>query len=108
VTLEQILILAAVFVLVPLLNALVRALRRRLVGPTPRESGSRAPETSAPVRMPSLPLDSPRRAAGGAPPPLTDVLQSRRRPKVRIASAQEARRGILLMTVLGPCRGLEP
>jgi hypothetical protein len=98
-------------VLVPLLNVLVRMLRRRLAGPPPREPGPRAPEI--PGRAPTLSssLGARRGEARGIPPaisqpPLTEVLQPRRRPKVRIGSAREARRGIVLMAVLGPCRGL--
>ena len=33
---------------------------------------------------------------------------SRRRPRVRVGSARDARRAIVLIAVLGPCRGLEP
>jgi hypothetical protein len=112
VTLEQILVVA-VLVLAPLLNVLVRVLRRRLAGPAPRESGPKAPETPARLRTLSSSLGAQRGGAGGIPPsvpqpPLTEVLRPRRRPKVRIGSAREARRGIVLMAVLGPCRGLEP
>ena len=111
-TLEQLLILA-LFVLVPLLNVLVRVLKRRLAGPAPQESGPQAPETPARVRTLSLPLGARRGEARGIPPSVsqptrTEGLQPRRRPKVRIGSAREARRGIVLMAVLGPCRGVEP
>ena len=111
-TLEQILVVA-VLVLAPLLNVLVRVLRRRFAGPAPPESGPEAPEAPARVRMVSSALGAQRGQAGGIPPsvpqpPLTEVLRPRRRPKVRIGSAREARRGIVLMAVLGPCRGLEP
>jgi hypothetical protein len=112
VSLEQILVVA-VLVLAPLLNVLMRVLRRRHGGPAPQESGSRAPEAPARLRTVPSSIGAPHGEAGGIrpsvpQPPLTGVLRSRRRPKVRIGSAREARRGILLMAVLGPCRGLEP
>jgi hypothetical protein len=112
VTLEQILVVA-LLVLVPLLNALVRVLRRRLAGPPPPESGPRASETPGHVRRVSSSLGGQRGEAGGLPPsvpppPLAGVLQPRRRPKLRIGSARAARRAIVLMAVFGPCRGLEP
>ena len=111
-TLKQILILA-VFVLVPLLNVLVRMLRRRLAAPAPQQSEPQAPETPARVRTLSSPRGPRRGEAGGIlpsvpQPPLAEVLWTRRRPKVRIGSEREVRRGIVLMAVLGPCRGLEP
>jgi hypothetical protein len=111
VTLEQIL-LVAVFVLVPLLNALVRVLRRRVADSAPRESRPGTPEI--PPRAQALPPSlrasrgEARRISPSLPPPLTAVLGPRRRPEVRIAGPPEARRGIVLMAVLGPCRGLEP
>ena len=42
--------------------------------------------------------------------PVTPIRSSRIRKKVRIepGNLQEMRRGIVLMTVLGPCRALEP
>jgi hypothetical protein len=111
VTLEQILVVA-IFVLVPLLNVLLRALRRRLAGPPPREPGPEAPGMPARVPVPFPAPGAPRAEAGGirprVPPPLPEALRPRRRPQARIASAREARRAIVLMAVLGPCRGLEP
>jgi hypothetical protein len=108
---EQILMLA-VFVLVPLLNLVVRLLRRHLAGQLPRETQPEAPDTPARVRtLPSGP--SARRAEARAipprvPPPVAAARRSRRRPRVHLGSAREVRRGLVLMAVLGPCRGLEP
>lgn len=103
---EQLLILA-VFVLVPLLNALVRALKRRIASPAGRESRPQPPETpvhgSPPYSPPSRRRDE---ARGTAEPPRTEVLQSRRRPRVRIGSAKDMRRAVVLMTVLERCLGL--
>lgn len=109
-TLEQILVVA-VLVLVPLLNFLARALRRHLPGPTAPEPGAGAPEPPAPSRPLPLPLGALRGEVGGIPrrltlPPPTDG--PRRRPKARIGGVREARRAIVLLAVLGPCRGLDP
>jgi hypothetical protein len=111
VTLEQFLILA-VFVLVPLINVLVRVLRKRLEIARPQQSGPEA------VNVPPLDRTLPALVARGresrgilptAPskPPAPSPARGRR-PRVRVGSMREARRAIALIAVLGSCRGLEP
>lgn len=108
---EQILLLL-VFVLVSLLNLLVRWLQRRAREtqrrlPEPRAPAADAPEGRPPAHMPprtrviepALPREGARRAPA-APPPIT------RRPRP-LGGRAAARRAIVAMTVLGPCRGLE-
>jgi hypothetical protein len=47
----------------------------------------------------------PRRTPPPAVPPLVATHQ---RPPMRLGSRQEVRRGLVLMTILGPCRAFEP
>jgi hypothetical protein len=67
-------------------------------------------EPEAPPRLSPLRASPPTPHAGprGAPlleTPLPDV--TRRRARSHLGSLQEVRRGIVLMTILGPCRALE-
>ena len=109
-SLEQ-LLLFAVLLLVPLLNFLVRRMRRHLAAgtrPGVEPDGSvtrpRAEAVAPPIaraaraRQPLRRLEPPRAAAPA---------RARRRPQVAVRSRSEARRGIVLMTVLGPCRALD-
>jgi hypothetical protein len=109
-SLEQ-LVLIAVFVLVPLLNFLVRVLGRRF--------GARAPAEPVPMAVPA-PSSSqraspgvrrrtvPGRSAGASSPPDSRPAGARRRLPLQLESAHAVRRAIVLMAVLGPCRGLAP
>jgi hypothetical protein len=51
------------------------------------------------------PAVAPRRTPPPAVPPLVAI---RQRAPVGLGSRQDVRRGIVLMTILGPCRALEP
>lgn len=69
------------------------------------------PERTSPERMPfevapagRRPVPPPRAAA--ASPPLPATARGPRRMQPRL-SRQEARRGMVLREILGPCRGLE-
>lgn len=111
-TLEQVLILA-VFVLVPLINVLVRVLRKRLEIARPQHSGPEAANTPPHGgTLPAAPVGRGRESRGILPtappkPPVPPPARGRR-PRVRVGSMREARRAIALIAVLGPCRGLEP
>lgn len=111
---EQILLLL-VFVLVPLINVLVRWLQRRVreqqrpatvepraAEPVVREERPPVPvPPRVPVTEPALPREGFRKAPP-APPP---------RPVIRRAGSLggrlAVRRAVVAMTILGPCRGLE-
>ena len=104
---------------VVLVNAIWPWLRRRLEAGMPREREREAPEAArgakvAPQRpapapgrplAPSRPREGPMRAPlpAAAPPAGT-----RRKARWPVTSLRDARHGIVLMTLLGPCRGLEP
>lgn len=108
----QILFMVAL-VLAPLLSLLMRAVKRRLEGGARRDGWSEAPSVPASPRTPPVPAIGagarPRgtpagRATGVA---ATSVAAGGRAPS-GLGTHREVRRGIVLMTVLGTCRALEP
>jgi len=108
-TYEQLLILLMLaFVL--LLNVVVHALKKRVEGEGLRARKPEVPEISPRARRPP-PVVAPRRpheAPGTAPMPLTvPPVTLRRRPPVPVEDLRTVRHGIVLMTILRPCRALE-
>jgi hypothetical protein len=106
----QVLLFAAI-VLTPLFSLLMRAVKRRLEGKAPRDLGPEAPSVPTPVRLPipparaaARPRDTSRNRATG----MVATSAAGGRALSRLGSEREVRRGIVLMTVLGPCRALEP
>jgi hypothetical protein len=109
---EQLLLLA-IFLLVPLLNLTARWLRRRLArhAPPSREAEAVAEQAGAPppprsrrgTAGPGPPPEQPRRR----PPPAPPAPGPRRRPGA-LGGPRGLRRAIVMMTILGPCRALEP
>jgi hypothetical protein len=131
VTIEQLLILA-VLILFPLFNSVVSWLAERSKQlspeagvpeaqekPAPRiirtppvparqEPGPRVLVRPPPAALPARPGEAQRRKRA-APLRAPEPTSMRRGPdRWRIASHSEARRAIVLMTLLGPCRALEP
>ena len=108
------LLLLAVFLLVPLLNFLLTRWRRR------RREGTRAgqfepvaPQTPAQATRPraiqaaraGVSGDRPRRETPRVPVEVSSA------PRLKVAARlgpRDARRGVVLMAILGPCRALEP
>jgi hypothetical protein len=124
VSLEQVIVLA-IFLLVALFNFVRQVLaQRRQRGEVPEEEPAEEapPPPRAPTPPPRVIVVPPQPVAAPAPPrrpraePLREGPAPRpvprprpRRPRRRLfASRGEARRGIVLLTVLGPCRGVEP
>ena len=116
------LLLIAIFLLVGLVNMLVRWLRRRAETPGPEARPQPGPEPvleRAPSRRRELPPAA--RVIVPAPPPEAPVPATRRmrspaaappprpRPRAhrRLGSRADVRRAIVTMTVLGPCRARE-
>jgi hypothetical protein len=99
-------------VLAPLFSLLMRAVKRRLEGEAPRDLGPQPASVPAPARTPPAPAigrgagprDIPRARATGEV--VTSTPASGQAPSGPGARA-EVRRGIVLMTILGPCRALE-
>ncbi|OGK97927.1 MAG: hypothetical protein A3I14_02830 [Candidatus Rokubacteria bacterium RIFCSPLOWO2_02_FULL_73_56] len=111
-SLEQ-LLLFAVLLLVPLLNFLVRRVRRHLAaGPRPGVEPERPVATRARpgAAVPTPSVRAPREARPARRPPFpaapAPAPAPRRPPRRPLLRRREARRGFVLMTILGPCPGL--
>ena len=98
--------------LVLVLNLLARGLRRWGTGDAPRGTAPEAPQIPPRVHRLPPPVVEPRRAGRGpatAPSrPAGPPADARRRARAPLGGRRAVRRGIVLMTVLGPCRALEP
>ena len=102
-TRQQLLILLGA-VLVLLINLVTHALRRWGAGKAPQvpPRGHRPPPAVVePRRAQEEPSTAPPRLAVSPDRP-------RQRSRGRLESRRAVRRGIVLMTILGPCRALEP
>jgi hypothetical protein len=109
-TREQLLILV-VLGLVLLSNVVARVLRRWVGGEVPRarefdvsempRPARRPPSVVAPRRLPAVPDTTPL-------PPTMPRGVPRSRSRAPLGGLRAVRRGIVLMTILGPCRALEP
>jgi hypothetical protein len=116
---EQI-ILLLLFVLVPLLNLLVRWAQRRAREPQrpvpaePAAAGPVAREKWPPAAMPprvrviepALPREASRKEASRQTPPAPQPQPAHRRA-APLGGLPAVRRAIIAMAILGPCRGLE-
>jgi hypothetical protein len=109
-TREQLLILVGT-ALVLLINFVTRLLRRRAEGESARRRESDVVDISPPAHRP-LPVVAPRRlpvVPVPTPPPRTGPsAELRPRGRSPLGDLRAVRRGIVLMTILGPCRALEP
>jgi hypothetical protein len=114
---EQLLVLA-LLALVWLASALVNWLKARARRGQPDEAAETAgpaevrPPPSPPPRAvvtPPRAVAAPPRAPAPAPPARVPrpARAVRPRGRFRVGGAEDVRRGIVLMTVLGPCRALE-
>ncbi|HEU4370939.1 MAG TPA: hypothetical protein VFV05_22180 [Methylomirabilota bacterium] len=102
----------ALFVAIAIFNLLRQARSRRRApddtdGAPPAEPGpARIPPRVVIARPPSPVVT--RRPAADLPGATAAPPERRRRGRRRLRNRRDARRGIVLITVLGPCRGLEP
>jgi len=105
---EQLFFLAAV-VLVALFNFVRQILAQRRQPPEPPQDVPAEEEVRAPGRLRAFPpraaRPEPRRTPLSPAPPAPPERPRRRRRL--FAGRRDARRGIVLVTVLGPCRGIE-
>jgi hypothetical protein len=107
VTIEQILVLI-VFVLLPLLNWLLRRLGRRREHQPPLPPYD--PERRQPVSEPRSRAPQPARdriQAREAPPAPAEVRRREISTNSLFRTRVEMRRAIILMTILGPCRAAD-
>ena len=106
---EQILLLIA-FILLPLLNFVIKRLRRPLEDRIPQapvaQIRRQAQATPAP---PPTPRASHNRVHGSqAPTVSTPLSTSHFTKRSLLGTPGDVRRGIVIMTVLGPCRAFDP
>jgi hypothetical protein len=109
-TREQLIILVGT-ALVLLINFIRRMRQRRVQGEAPRRQESdvserpqparRTPPVVAPRRLPAVPDTTP-------VPPARPRVVTRPRARAPLGGLRAVRHGIVLMTILGPCRALEP
>ncbi|HEU4505720.1 MAG TPA: hypothetical protein VFR79_12860 [Nitrospira sp.] len=92
--------------------ALLVQLMRMLKGTVEETQGEEVEATSIPVamkrRVPVRKSRGLRETPRTERPAMEAFPAARRRQLLIAATAPDMRRGIILMTVLGPCRGLEP
>lgn len=103
------LLLLLLFILLPVLNWLLgQVLKRRL--PQPRSEQQPQPPLPIVVQRRTPITGKPTQRERTASPPLVAPQRPRRASALRslLQRKPEIRRGIILMTVLGPCRALEP
>ena len=105
------LVFLLIFLLIPLLNFLVRILRGRVrraprgpVEPAPGRPPAAAPSLRPRPAAPARPHEQPREPVRLMPVPETPGPQ---RVRARLDPA-DLRRGVVLMTILGACPGTEP
>jgi hypothetical protein len=107
-------LLLVVFLLVPLLNFLITLWRRRRAGTTGRQLEpvmQEAPARPTPLRSVQAARvgasgDRPRRETPRVPAEVPPGA-----PRLKVSARlgpRDARRGVVLMAILGPCRALEP
>jgi hypothetical protein len=104
-------LLLIVFILVPLINFLMHRARRRLETQTPKD------EALTQMRRQTQTTPAPAPTPRAARNPLREVQEptvtaplSRRRFSQRalLENRRDVRRGIIIMTILGPCRTFDP
>lgn len=109
-TLEQI-VLLIVFILLPLFNFVMQRMKTRPKSHTPKEEPAapirrQAPATPAP---PPTPRASRSRVHGPQAPTIsTAISMSHVTKRSLLGTSRDIRRGIILMTILGPCRTFDP
>ena len=96
------------FILAALFSLISIWLKKRLEGKTPSKTDPEAPRIPPGARAPSPPGGDREGPIGPPFPAAAFPISNRRRRRAPIGSLRDARRGIVLMTLLGPCRALEP
>jgi hypothetical protein len=108
---EQI-ILLMIFILAPLINFVMQRVRRRLEHHIPREESvtqmRRQPQATPPPSP--VPREARERPPSRAQAPTVSAPLRRGRfiKRSLLGDIRGVRRGIILMTVLGPCRAFDP
>ena len=98
------------FVVLPLINFLLRRVRKRRHHPIPQEKPveqmlRQAQTTPTPRPTPRAAGDQVHRSPARTATPLANDQITRRS---LLGTTRDARRGIVIMTLLGPCRAFDP
>ena len=104
-------LLLLVFILVPLIQFVMRRVRRRLEGQIlEKESVTQVRRQAQATRAPLPTPRVSRNPLRDAQEPTVATTPSRRRLVERafLVNRRDARRGIIVMTLLGPCRTFDP
>jgi hypothetical protein len=104
---EQLLFLV-LFVVLPLLNMLRKALRKRPPAPPLPEARREEPRPLLPPPMVLHPVPELARPPARATTTERRPVQSAEQRRRAAFGPGDIRRGIVIMTILGPCRALEP
>jgi hypothetical protein len=116
-TIEQ-LLLFVLFLLVPLLQFIGRWFQRQAARrsqeegvpsvpvPLPRPTPAK-PVVTPPMERVATPLTRSESSMAVTLPRIQAVAARRSPPALRLSGPADARRGVMLMTILGPCRALE-
>jgi hypothetical protein len=107
---EQI-ILLIVFILAPLINFVMRQVRRRLEDQMPEAESE--PQMRRQVQVTQTPPPTPQASRTRvhrlqAPTISAPLSTSRFTKKSLLGTSRDVRRGIIIMTLLGPCRAFDP
>jgi hypothetical protein len=107
----QIILLMIVFILVLLIKFVMQRVRRRLEDQIPEEESVtqirwQAQATPAPLPTPRASRNRVRELQ--APIVLTPLARSHFTKRSLLGTPHDVRRGIILMTILGPCRAFDP
>lgn len=107
--LGTILLLLLLFILTPLLNFLLQRFRKRRNQHIPQEKPVEQmfyqAQTTLPRATPRAAGDRVHRSPARAPTPLANDRVTKRS---LLGTTRDARRGIVIMTLLGPCRAFDP
>ena len=107
--LGTILLLLLLFILTPLLNFLLRRFRKRRHHLIPQE---KPVEQMFYQAQTTLPRPTPRAAGdrvhGSPARAVTPLANDRVTRRSLLGTTRDARRGIVIMTLLGPCRAFDP
>lgn len=107
---EQIVLLIA-FILLPLLNFVMQRIKRRLKSQAPQEepvAQIRRPAQATPAPPPTPRASRNRVHESQAPTISTPLSRSHFTKRALLGTSRDVRRGIILMTILGPCRTFDP
>jgi Na+-transporting methylmalonyl-CoA/oxaloacetate decarboxylase gamma subunit len=104
-------LLLILFILVLLINFVMRRVRKPVESETPADepvldTPRRAQATPAPLPTPHASRNRVRELQ--APIVLTPLSRGRFSKRSLLGSTHDVRRGIIIMTILGPCRAFDP